>query len=116
MSKTAAAPIERIKLLLQNQGESASITKPYKGIVDCLVRVPQEQGFAAFWRGNWANVLRYFPTQALNFAFKDFYKQWFSFPRSSGFWLCLFGNVASGTSCATNRTLPFILTCRCIVV
>ncbi len=101
MSKTAAAPIERIKLLLQNQGESASITKPYKGIVDCLVRVPQEQGFAAFWRGNWANVLRYFPTQALNFAFKDFYKQWFSFPRSSGFWLCLFGNVASGTSCAT---------------
>ena len=44
VSKTAAAPIERIKLLLQNQGESASITKPYKGIMDCLVRVPQEQG------------------------------------------------------------------------
>jgi len=96
ISKTVAAPIERIKLLLQNQGESASITKPYKGIMDCIVRVPQEQGVAAFWRGNWANVLRYFPTQALNFAFKDFYKQWFSFPRSSGFWLCLFGNVASG--------------------
>merc|ERR1719320_2192363 len=24
-----------------------------------------------FWRGNLANCLRYFPTQALNFAFKD---------------------------------------------
>jgi solute carrier family 25 (adenine nucleotide translocator) protein 4/5/6/31 len=96
ISKTVAAPIERIKLLLQNQGESAAITKPYKGIMDCIVRVPQEQGVAAFWRGNWANVLRYFPTQALNFAFKDFYKQWFSYPRSAGFLPCLFGNVASG--------------------
>merc|ERR1712178_645880 len=26
------------------------------------------------WRGNLANVLRYFPTQALNFAFKDKFK------------------------------------------
>ncbi len=23
------------------------------------------------WRGNWANVLRYFPTQAINFSTKD---------------------------------------------
>jgi len=29
------------------------------------------EGVAPFWRGNLANVLRYFPTQALNFAFKD---------------------------------------------
>lgn len=34
-----------------------------------------EQGFTSFWRGNLANVVRYFPTQALNFAFKDFYKK-----------------------------------------
>jgi len=26
---------------------------------------------ASFWRGNLANCIRYFPTQALNFAFKD---------------------------------------------
>lgn len=26
---------------------------------------------AAFWRGNTTNVIRYFPTQAFNFAFKD---------------------------------------------
>jgi solute carrier family 25 (adenine nucleotide translocator) protein 4/5/6/31 len=96
VSKTVAAPIERIKLLLQNQGESASISKPYTGIMDCVRRVPAEQGMASFWRGNWANVLRYFPTQALNFMFKDLYKQWFGYPRSAGFWLCLYGNVASG--------------------
>merc|ERR1711971_1508267 len=29
------------------------------------------EGLVPFWRGNLANVLRYFPTQALNFAFKD---------------------------------------------
>ncbi len=105
ISKTAAAPIERIKLLLQNQGESKSITKPYAGIMDCLVRVPKEQGVAAFWRGNWANVLRYFPTQALNFAFKDFYKQWFGVPRSAGFIPCLLGNIASGGAAGATSLL-----------
>ena len=26
----------------------------------------------SLWRGNWANVVRYFPTQAINFSTKDF--------------------------------------------
>jgi len=30
-----------------------------------------EQGIGAFWRGNGTNIIRYFPTQAFNFAFKD---------------------------------------------
>jgi len=62
---------------LQVQDASSSI-KPedrYNGIGDCFVRVFREQGPVAFWRGNLANVIRYFPTQALNFAFKDFYKK-----------------------------------------
>ena len=43
----------------------------YTGIVNCFTRVSAEQGVASFWRGNLANVVRYFPTQAFNFAFKD---------------------------------------------
>lgn len=43
-------------------------------MVDALVRIPQETGFFSFYRGNLANVIRYFPTQALNFAFKDKFK------------------------------------------
>ena len=77
IAKTAVAPIERVKLLLQIQHISKHI-KPedeYKGIIDCFVRIPKEQGFWAYWRGNFANVIRYFPTQALNFAFKDKYKK-----------------------------------------
>lgn len=76
VSKTAVAPIERVKLLLQVQHINKQIPpeQRYKGIVDCFVRIPKEQGMGAFWRGNLANVIRYFPTQALNFAFKDKYK------------------------------------------
>lgn len=77
VSKTAVAPIERVKLLLQVQDASKSIEKKYTGIIDVLVRVPKEQGFWSLWRGNLANVIRYFPTQALNFAFKDTYKRIF---------------------------------------
>uniref|UniRef100_A0A5F8GID3 ADP/ATP translocase n=1 Tax=Monodelphis domestica TaxID=13616 RepID=A0A5F8GID3_MONDO len=77
ISKTVVAPIERVKLLLQVQHASKQIAadKQYKGIMDCIVRIPKEQGMLSFWQGNLANVIRYFPTQALNFAFKDKYKQ-----------------------------------------
>jgi len=100
VSKTAVAPIERVKLLLQVQDASASIAKDkrYKGIMDVLKRIPQEQGFAAFWRGNLANVIRYFPTQALNFAFKDTYKNMFlkNVDKNKQFWRFFVGNLASG--------------------
>merc|ERR1712045_456117 len=47
------------------------LDKPYTGVMDCVQRVLKTEGVYPFWRGNLANVLRYFPTQALNFAFKD---------------------------------------------
>lgn len=100
ISKTAVAPIERVKLLLQVQATSKQIAKAdqYKGMVDCFVRIPKEQGFSAFWRGNLANVIRYFPTQALNFAFKDKYKQVFlgGVDKRTQFWRFFAGNLASG--------------------
>jgi len=73
-SKTAAAPLERTKLLIQNQGEllkSGRLDRPYKGIIECMGRTFKNEGILPFWRGNMANCIRYFPTQALNFAFKD---------------------------------------------
>lgn len=100
ISKTAVAPIERVKLLLQVQDASSTIAvdKRYKGIIDVLVRVPKEQGFTALWRGNLANVIRYFPTQALNFAFKDTYKKMFmeGLDKKKDFWKFFAGNLASG--------------------
>lgn len=54
ISITAVAPIERLKLFLQVQHASKQITtdKQYKGISDCVVRTPKEQGFLSVCRGN----------------------------------------------------------------
>ncbi|KAL1517599.1 hypothetical protein ABEB36_001340 [Hypothenemus hampei] len=100
VAKTAVAPIERVKLLLQVQAVSKQIPEEqrYKGIIDCFVRIPKEQGFLSYWRGNLANVIRYFPTQALNFAFKDTYKKVFldGVDKKTQFWRYFAGNLASG--------------------
>jgi solute carrier family 25 (adenine nucleotide translocator) protein 4/5/6/31 len=84
VAKTATAPIERVKLLIQTQDANPKIISGevarYTGIVDCFTRVTKEQGFKAFWRGNLTNIIRYFPTQAFNFAFKDTIKA--MFPRA----------------------------------
>lgn len=66
VSKTAAAPIERVKLLIQNQDEmlkAGRLSEPYKGIGECFSRTVRDEGFMSLWRGNTANVIRYFPTQ-----------------------------------------------------
>eukprot|EP01119_Soliformovum_irregulare_P008361 TRINITY_DN21483_c0_g1_i1.p2 TRINITY_DN21483_c0_g1~~TRINITY_DN21483_c0_g1_i1.p2 ORF type:complete len:313 (-),score=112.23 TRINITY_DN21483_c0_g1_i1:113-1051(-) len=100
VSKTAAAPIERVKLLIQNQDEmlkSGRLAEPYKGITDCFQRVIKEEGTSQLWRGNLANVIRYFPTQALNFAFKDYFKRIFGYNQQrDGYTKYFLGNIASG--------------------
>ncbi|KAH8923443.1 ATP:ADP antiporter [Atractiella rhizophila] len=99
ISKTGAAPIERVKLLLQNQGDlirTGRLDKPYKGVIDCGVRVAREEGILSLWRGNGTNCIRYFPTQALNFAFKDTFKQMFSYKKDEGLAKRAYGNVMSG--------------------
>ncbi|OIW08358.1 hypothetical protein TanjilG_03034 [Lupinus angustifolius] len=83
VSMTAPPPIERVKLFIQNQDElikSGRLSEPYKGISDCFARTMNDEGIA-LWRGNTANVLRYFPTQALNFAFKDYFKRLFNYKK-----------------------------------
>ena len=74
ISKTSAAPIERVKLLLQNQNEllkQGKLSAGYNGVKDCVSRTLKHEGLVSFWRGNFASVVRYFPQQALNFGFKD---------------------------------------------
>jgi solute carrier family 25 (adenine nucleotide translocator) protein 4/5/6/31 len=99
VSKTAAAPIERVKLLVQNQDEmlkTGRLDKPYKGVIDCTSRTFKNEGFLPFWRGNLANVIRYFPTQALNFAFKDKIKIMFKQSKQDSYGVNFAKNIASG--------------------
>eukprot|EP00850_Spirogloea_muscicola_P016325 SM000131S26755 [mRNA] locus=s131:361920:364133:- [translate_table: standard] len=111
VSKTAAAPIERVKLLIQNQDEmlkQGRLSEPYKGIGECFARTVKDEGVLALWRGNTANVIRYFPTQALNFAFKDYFKKLFGFKKDrDGYWKWFAGNLASGGAAGAS-SLAFV--------
>merc|ERR1712002_558535 len=110
VSKTAAAPIERIKPLVQNQDEmikQGRLDKPYTGVVDCTTRVLKTEGVYPFWRGNLANVLRYFPTQALNFAFKDTVKGIFKTPKDASAATKFATNITSGGVAGT-LSLTFV--------
>jgi len=114
VSKTAAAPIERVKLLIQNQDEmikNGRLDTPYKGIIDCFRRTIAQEGVVALWRSNLVNVIRYFPTQALNFAFKDYFKKMFGYTQAKdGYWKWFAGNLASGGAAgATSLTFVYSL-------
>jgi solute carrier family 25 (adenine nucleotide translocator) protein 4/5/6/31 len=110
VSKTAAAPIERVKLLVQNQSEmlkQGRLDRPYTGVIDCTVRTFRNEGVLPFWRGNLANVLRYFPTQALNFAFKDSIKATFKTPKDASQVTKFSMNILSG-GIAGSLSLMFV--------
>lgn len=71
-SKTAMAPVERIKLLLQLQGSANGIVG--NSALDVARTVYKDEGILAFWRGNVPNVMRTAGQAALNFALMDYYK------------------------------------------
>eukprot|EP00605_Chrysophyceae_sp_TOSAG23-4_P000814 GSChrysophyteH1.ASY1.ANO1.904.1 assembled CDS len=102
VSKTISAPVDRVKLILQTQAVNSDVTTRYNGLLDCFKRVYKEQGFLSFWRGNGANLIRYFPHQALTFAFKDKFRALASFgdansgPQSVPFWKIVTRNILAG--------------------
>ncbi|WOK95495.1 hypothetical protein Cni_G04202 [Canna indica] len=109
VAKSGAAPVERVKLLLQNQGEMMRrgyLTRPYMGIRDCFARVLKEEGALALWRGNQANVIRYLPTQAFNFAFKGYFRSVFGCSKEKdGYMKWLAGNVVSGSAAGATTSM-----------
>lgn len=100
VSKTIASPIELIKLRIQNMDEmlkAGTLDTPYKGMGDCMKKITKDEGIRALWKGNFTNVLRYFPTQALNFAFKDKIKKMINYDKKKdGYTKWFIGNLASG--------------------
>jgi len=101
ISKTATAPIERVKLVIQTQDANPKIISGevarYTGMGDAFTRIAKEQGFGAFWRGNATNIIRYFPTQAFNLAFKDSIKKAFpKYNKDTQFWQFFGTQLASG--------------------
>merc|ERR1711871_556748 len=81
VSKTITAPLEKVKLAIQNQDSNPRVLSGemarYTSMGDCFFRHIKELGPQSLWRGNVANCIRYVPTAAFNLAFKDNIKRLF---------------------------------------
>src|SRR3954468_9361456 len=98
--------------------KAGRLDRKYNGIGDCFKRTAAAEGVVSLWSGNTANVILYFPAQALNFAFRDTYKSMFSYKKErDGYAKWMMGNLASGGVSTRIRLLPYhTLTtsgCRC---
>jgi len=82
------------------------LDRKYNGISDCFKRTMADEGLVSLWRGNTANVIRYFPTQALNFAFRDKFKAMFGYKKDrDGYAKWMAGNLASGGAAGATSLL-----------
>ncbi|KAK6129499.1 hypothetical protein DH2020_036732 [Rehmannia glutinosa] len=71
-AKTAVAPLERIKILLQTRTQGFHSL----GIYDSLKKLLKHEGVAGFYKGNGASVLRIVPYAALHFMTYEHYRLW----------------------------------------
>lgn len=86
--------------------KAGRLDRKYAGIADCFRRTAAAEGVVSLWRGNTANVIRYFPTQALNFAFRDTYKSMFAYKKErDGYTKWMMGNLASGGAAGATSLL-----------
>jgi len=102
-SKTLTAPMEKVKLAIQNQDSNPKIIsgemKRYSGMGDCYARHIKELGVPSLWRGNVANCIRYVPTAAFNLMFKDNIKRLFpKYNKNTDFGKFAASQVASGAA------------------
>lgn len=105
VAKTAVAPLERVKVLLQVQATSTTVPEheKYKGIVDALVNIPRREGWLAFYRGNGTNVARIIPDAAVKFTMNDRFKTMFA--PSDGTPIGLGGKLAAGGAAGAFKTI-----------
>jgi solute carrier family 25 (adenine nucleotide translocator) protein 4/5/6/31 len=103
VSKTITAPLEKVKLAIQNQDSNPKIIsgemKRYTGMGDCFRRHVTEIGVGSLWRGNVANCIRYVPTAAFNLMFKDTIKGAFpKYDKNKEFGKFAASQIASGAA------------------
>jgi len=122
VSKTITAPLEKVKLAIQNQDSDPRVIsgemKRYTGMGDAFRRHITELGPASLWRGNFANCIRYVPTAAFNLAFKDNIKRLFPrYNKDTEFGKFAASQIASGAAAggATNTIVYPLIYVRTIL-
>jgi solute carrier family 25 (adenine nucleotide translocator) protein 4/5/6/31 len=66
VAKSAVAPMERIRLVLQTQSLNpltSGEVQTIKTTIECVKRIYSDQGILGFWKGNLVICLRFFPLQ-----------------------------------------------------
>lgn len=71
-AKTAVAPLERIKILLQTRTEGFHSL----GVLQSLKKLLKHEGVRGFYKGNGASVIRIIPYAALHFMTYEQYRCW----------------------------------------
>lgn len=122
VSKTITAPLEKVKLAIQNQDSNPRIISGemarYSSMADCFRRHITEIGASSLWRGNVANCIRYVPTAAFNLAFKDNIKKMFpKYNKETDFGKFAAAQVASGAAAggATNTLVYPLIYVRTVL-
>jgi solute carrier family 25 oxoglutarate transporter 11 len=70
---TASLPLDISKTRIQNMKPDASGKMPYSGMLDCLMKIPKEEGFLALWKGFPPYFLRSGGHTVFMFLFKEQY-------------------------------------------
>jgi solute carrier family 25 (adenine nucleotide translocator) protein 4/5/6/31 len=99
LAKTSTAPLERLKLLYQTSAQMQELNAMHVWRL-----IVAEQGVHALWRGNMANIIRYFPAQAFMLSFKEQFHTAFQSPSHP-----LASSIAAGASagvCALTIVYP----------
>jgi solute carrier family 25 (mitochondrial adenine nucleotide translocator), member 4/5/6/31 len=118
ITTTGSAPIERIKLLLQNQREiikQGTIVEPYKNSIDCLVRLYKQEGIKSFWRGNTTKCIFSFLSNSIRLSLQHKIKEAFKVGKGDSY-LIIFGKnmiigvAASAISLCLIYSLDFAYT------
>ena len=101
VGKTIDAPLERLKLLLQNQNEIrllGRLDEPYKGVVDCTRRIYRTEGVLSFWRGLSPLIIGGFTKTAVQFTLHNSIKKLFRPSRGDNYTIILMKNVSAGSA------------------
>lgn len=75
VARTAVAPIDRVKILMQTQHITYQGETRYHNILGTMRTVWKDEGLHRLWRGNVTNVVRVVPYAATQFTSYDYFKQ-----------------------------------------
>eukprot|EP01084_Bolivina_argentea_P293638 505054_1 len=114
VSKTVAAPFESLKLVRQLcktlseiEDIPSYVSDPSKFDILLLYQIIQHKGILFLFSGNLYNCLKYFPTSAISFMFKNRIMQSFKVPINASPLRKIFTNILAG-GVAGSLTMLFV--------